>query len=50
MIFRGKDTHFSVCLYDKYAIFNLQNLQVTRFPSLCRVFFGVPNQLPKLGI
>ena len=50
MIFRGKDTAFFVCLYVKHTIFNLQNLKVSRFSSLCRVFFGAPFQLPKLGI
>lgn len=50
MIFMGKDTHFSLCLYSKHSVFNFQNVKVSRFLSLCGVFFGAPFQLPKLGI
>lgn len=50
MIFSGKDTAFFVCLYAKHTVFDFQNLKVSRFSSLCRVFFGAPFQLPKLWI
>lgn len=50
MIFRGKDTAFFACLYAKHGVFDFQNLKVSRFLSLCCVFFDVPFQLPKLGI